>query len=211
MQPLRVHCLHVTLVLHLRKSLLSKAFRIAPKLCVMSGSCFIVNWNSFTARHYQRLNRLEEQMTVMDYLFDESRRNQIMEWTKSLENEFHLTSEQPAGVTWVWRWSSLQAVGIMNQLEFIIDGQLFATSTRSLSYGVVVRWLKLMPLLHSPCHVRISFDCFILYLVNCSIFAHTSVAKLGVYLFVYYLNSRSYLLTLFLAWLISSYHLLSSL
>lgn len=72
-------------------------------------------------------------MTVMDYLFDESRRNQIMEWTKSLENEFHLTSEQPAGVTWVWRWSSLQAVGIMNQLEFIIDGQLFATSTCSLS------------------------------------------------------------------------------
>ncbi|KAM3186457.1 hypothetical protein ACTXT7_004302 [Hymenolepis weldensis] len=35
------------------------------------------------ARHYQRLNRLEEQMTVMDYLFDASRCNQLL----SLEAE----------------------------------------------------------------------------------------------------------------------------
>ncbi|KAL5111522.1 Transducin beta-like protein 3 [Taenia crassiceps] len=53
----------------------------------------------YTARHYQRLNRLEEQMTVMDYLLDASRRNQIMEWTKSLENESNFTSEQSVGVT----------------------------------------------------------------------------------------------------------------
>ncbi|VDK21874.1 unnamed protein product [Taenia asiatica] len=53
----------------------------------------------YTARHYQRLNRLEEQMTVMDYLFDASRRNRTMEWSKSLENEFDSTSEQPVGVT----------------------------------------------------------------------------------------------------------------
>ncbi|VDO13090.1 unnamed protein product [Rodentolepis nana] len=32
----------------------------------------------YTARHYQRLNRLEEQMTVMDYLFDTSRCNQLL-------------------------------------------------------------------------------------------------------------------------------------
>nr|CDS27425.1 transducin beta protein 3 [Hymenolepis microstoma] len=37
----------------------------------------------YTARHYQRLNRLEEQMTVMDYLFDTSRCNQLL----SLEYE----------------------------------------------------------------------------------------------------------------------------
>uniref|UniRef100_A0A5K3EJ03 WD_REPEATS_REGION domain-containing protein n=3 Tax=Mesocestoides corti TaxID=53468 RepID=A0A5K3EJ03_MESCO len=39
----------------------------------------------YTVRHYQRLNRLEEQMAVLDYLFDESRCNQIIEWTESLE------------------------------------------------------------------------------------------------------------------------------
>lgn len=39
------------------------------------------------ARHCQRLNRLEEQMTVMDYLFDTSRSNQLLEWAKSLDAE----------------------------------------------------------------------------------------------------------------------------
>ncbi|KAM7539971.1 hypothetical protein Aperf_G00000044824 [Anoplocephala perfoliata] len=39
----------------------------------------------YTARHYQRLTRLEEQMAVMDYLFDTSRCNELLEWTESLE------------------------------------------------------------------------------------------------------------------------------
>lgn len=43
-------------------------------------------WLYLLVRHYQRLNRLEEQMTVLDYLFGESRSNQLIEWTKSMED-----------------------------------------------------------------------------------------------------------------------------
>uniref|UniRef100_A0A0R3WU67 Transposase n=1 Tax=Hydatigena taeniaeformis TaxID=6205 RepID=A0A0R3WU67_HYDTA len=38
---------------------------------------------------------LEEQMAVIDYLFDESRRNLIMERTKSLQSDPITTSREP--------------------------------------------------------------------------------------------------------------------
>ncbi|KAH9286790.1 Transducin beta-like protein 3 [Echinococcus granulosus] len=53
----------------------------------------------YTARHYQRLGRLEEQMAVMDYLFDTSCHSRITEGNKSLENGLQLPSEQSVGVT----------------------------------------------------------------------------------------------------------------
>ncbi|BHF60768.1 Transducin (beta)-like 3 [Sparganum proliferum] len=41
----------------------------------------------YTVRHYQRFNRLEEQLAVLDYIFDQSRNHQILTWAKSMEME----------------------------------------------------------------------------------------------------------------------------
>ncbi|VDL90085.1 unnamed protein product [Schistocephalus solidus] len=41
----------------------------------------------YTVRHYQRFNRLEEQLAVLDYVFDQSRNHQILTWAKSMDME----------------------------------------------------------------------------------------------------------------------------
>ncbi|VUZ55738.1 unnamed protein product [Hymenolepis diminuta] len=51
----------------------------------------------YTARHYQRLNRLEEQMTVMDYLFDASRCNLLLSLEAEAPNQ-QQTGENPMAI-----------------------------------------------------------------------------------------------------------------